>query len=216
MDFLTIHNLLPREPNLLLSLIDTSISGNRDPVPYHVKKLSNHQRLILSDSGKIINIVKGYLLQQVNNNKQNKQLINAIWVEGDFIFHNMFHQDCYDYLALGDVELEIYDGEFLMKEIAVHSFFSDLLIDALKQQEFHFYRYFHMLTKSARERIIDTIKLLSTKKCTEGYHIPSKVNYLLLSKCCQISPHTAKKVMQELEQELKIIIKKDQAILLYD
>ncbi|WP_430536675.1 hypothetical protein [Listeria rocourtiae] len=213
MDFLTVHGLLPREPNLLLPLLDLSNLTSSHSDFYHTQTLKNHQILSLSNSGKLIHVVEGQLLQQISNPRQNKQIINAIWTETDFIFHNVFQLDCYEYMALGHVELEIYDAEIVLKELTKQPFFPDLLIDALKRQECQIYRYFHMLTKSVRERVIDTIKLLS-EEAEEGYYIPKKVNYFLLAKCCQISPHTAKKAMHELELENKIIYRKDKTILL--
>ncbi|KMT62117.1 cyclic nucleotide-binding domain-containing protein [Paenilisteria newyorkensis] len=215
MDFLAVHSLLLREPNLLLPLLDLSNINRRDSELYQNKILDNHQHLVLSDSGKLIHIVKGKLLQQINNAGQKKQTVNAIWMENDFIFHNVFHNDEYEYVALGSVELAIYDAKTVLQELSQQPFFPDLLIDILKRQEFHFYRYSHMLTQSTQERVIDMIKLLS-KKGDGGYHIPKLVNYLLLSKCCQISPHTAKKVVSELELEGRIMMKRGQSILVYD
>lgn len=215
MDFLAVHSLLIREPNLLLPLLDLSNINKRDSEIYQNKTLDNHQHLVLSDSGKLIHIVKGKLLQQINNESQKKQTVNAIWMENDFIFHNVFHDDKYEYVALGPVELAIYDAKTVLQELSQQPFFPDLLIDILKRQEFHFYRYSHMLTQSTQERVLSMIKLLSSRG-EKGYHIPKMVNYLLLSKCCQISPHTAKKVVRELEIAQRIISNQGQVILVYD
>lgn len=212
MDFLEIHSLLLREPNLLLPLLDLSNINKNNSNFCQVKVLKNHQNLALTDSGKLIHVVKGQLLQQINNSKQN---VNAIWVENDFIFHNVFQPNPYEYVAFGRVELAIYDASAVLQELSGQPFFPDLLIDTLKRQESQFYRYSLMLTKSVQERVLEITKLLS-KRDEVGYRIPKMVNYLLLSKCCQISPHTAKKVMQELEQANKIIYKKGEPILIYD
>lgn len=151
MDFLVVHSLLLREPNLLLPLLELSNIDKEDPNSYQTKRLKNHQSLDISDAGKLIHIEKGHLLQQVNNQKQNKQLINAIWQENDFIFHNVFQSTHYEYVALGHAELAIYDAKTMLQELSQHPFFPDLLIDTLKFQEAQFYQYAHMLTKSVQE-----------------------------------------------------------------
>ncbi|EUJ20028.1 hypothetical protein PGRAN_14707 [Listeria grandensis FSL F6-0971] len=212
MDFLVVHSLLLREPNLLLPLLELSNIDKEDSDCYQLKVLKSHESLDLSDTGRVIYVVKGHLLQQVNNLKQNKQTVNAIWMEHDFIFHNVFQATHYEYIALGHTEVAIYDANVVLQELSDQAFFPDLLIDTLKHQETLFYQYSHMLTKSVQERVIDIIKLLSTRE-KDGYHIPKTVNYLLLSKCCQISPHTAKKAMQELELANKIIYKDGKIIL---
>ncbi|MBC2194931.1 Crp/Fnr family transcriptional regulator [Listeria booriae] len=212
MDFLEIHSLLLREPNLLLPLLDLSNINKNNLEFCEVKILKNHQDLILSDSGKLIHVVKGRLLQQINNSKQ---IVNAIWMENDFIFHNVFQPNSYEYVAFGHVELAIYDAKAVLQELSGQPFFPDLLIDTLKREESQFYRYSLMQTKSVQERVLDSIKLLS-KRGETGFHIPKMVNYLLLSKCCQISPHTAKKVVRELEETNKIVYKKGKSILIYD
>ncbi|MBC2049059.1 Crp/Fnr family transcriptional regulator [Listeria booriae] len=215
MDFLAVHNLLLREPNLLLPLLELSNMRREDSDSYQVKTLRSHENLDISDKGKLIHVVKGHLLQQVNNLSKKKQTINAIWMEHDFIFHNVFQSTQYEYMALDYVELEIYDANVVLQELSKQPFFPDLLIDILKRQESQFYQYSHMLTKDAQERVIDIVKLLSTKE-DDGYHMPKTLNYLLLSKCCQISPHTAKKAMQELELANKIICKEGEKILIYN
>ncbi|MBC1898938.1 Crp/Fnr family transcriptional regulator [Listeria booriae] len=215
MDFLAVHNLLLREPNLLLPLLELSNMRREDSDSYQVKTLRSHENLDISDKGKLIHVVKGHLLQQVNNLSKKKQTINAIWMEHDFIFHNVFQSTQYEYMALDYVELEIYDANVVLQELSKQPFFPDLLIDILKRQESQFYQYSHMLTKDAQERVIDIVKLLSTKE-EDGYHMPKTLNYLLLSKCCQISPHTAKKAMQELELANKIICKEGEKILIYN
>lgn len=215
MDFLAVHNLLLREPNLLLPLLELSNMRKEGSDSYQVKALRSHESLDISDKGKLIHVVKGHLLQQVNNLSKKKQTINAIWMEHDFIFHNVFQSTYYAYTALDYVELEIYDANIVLQELSKQPFFPDLLIDILKRQESQFYQYSHMLTKDAQERVIDIVKLLSTKE-EDGYHMPKTLNYLLLSKCCQISPHTAKKAMQELELANKIICKEGEKILIYN
>lgn len=215
MDFLAVHNLLLREPNLLLPLLELSNMRKEDSDSYQVKALRSHENLDISDKGKLIHVVKGHLLQQVNNLSKKKQTINAIWMENDFIFHNVFQSTHYEYMALDYVELEIYDANVVLQELSKQPFFPDLLIDILKRQESQFYQYSHMLTKDAQERVIDIVKLLSTKE-EDGYHMPKTLNYLLLSKCCQISPHTAKKAMQELELANKIMCKEGEKILIYN
>lgn len=212
MDFLEVHSLLLREPNLLLQLLDLSNINKNNSDFCQVTVLKNRQDLVLTDAGKLIHVVKGQLLQQINHSKQS---VNAIWMENDFIFHNVFQPDPYEYVAFGHVELAIYDAKAVLQELSGQAFFPDLLIDTLKRQESQFYRYSLMLTKTVQERVLEIIKLLSKKEET-GYHIPKTVNYLLLSKCCQISPHTAKKAIQELEQANKIVYKKDKPILIYD
>ncbi|CAM4095828.1 Crp/Fnr family transcriptional regulator [Listeria booriae] len=212
MDFLEVHSLLLREPNLLLPLLGLSNINKNNSDVCQVTVLKNRQDLVLTDAGKLIHVVKGQLLQQINHSKQS---VNAIWMEDDFIFHNVFQPDPYEYVAFGRVELAIYDAKAVLQELSEQPFFPDLLIDTLKRQESQFYRYSLMLTKNVQERVLDIIKLLS-KKEEAGYHIPKTVNYLLLSKCCQISPHTAKKAIQELEQANKIVYKKDKPILIYD
>ncbi|MBC1919607.1 Crp/Fnr family transcriptional regulator [Listeria booriae] len=215
MDFLAVHNLLLREPNLLLPLLELSNMRKEGSDSYQVKALRSHESLDISDKGKLIHVVKGHLLQQVNNLSKKKQTINAIWMEHDFIFHNVFQSTYYAYTALDYVELEIYDANMVLQELSKQPFFPDLLIDILKRQESQFYQYSHMLTKDPQERVIDIVKLLSTKE-EDGYHMPKTLNYLLLSKCCQISPHTAKKAMQELELANKIICKEGEKILIYN
>ncbi|MBC6316899.1 Crp/Fnr family transcriptional regulator [Listeria grandensis] len=215
MDFLVVHSLLLREPNLLLPLLELSNIDKGDPDCYELKVLKSHESLDLPDTGKLIHVVKGHLLQQVNNLKQKKQTVNAILMESDFIFYNVFQATHYEYTGLGYAELEIYDANVVLQKLSKQPFFPDLLIDTLKRQESQFYQYSYMLTKSVQERVIDIIKLLSIKG-EDGYHIPKTVNYLLLSKCCQISPHTAKKAMQELELANKIINKDGKIILEYN
>ncbi|MBC1974349.1 Crp/Fnr family transcriptional regulator [Listeria booriae] len=212
MDFLEIHSLLLREPNLLLPLLDLSDINKNNSNFCQIKVLKNHQNLAFTDSGKLIHVIKGKLLQQISNSKQ---IVNAIWMENDFIFHNVFQPNPYEYVAFGRVELAIYDAKAVLQELSGQPFFPDLLIDTLKRQEYQSYRYARMLTKSVQERVLEITKLLS-KKDKEGYHIPKMVNYLLLSKCCQISPHTAKKAIQELEQANKIIYKNGEQILISD
>ncbi|MBC2258922.1 Crp/Fnr family transcriptional regulator [Listeria booriae] len=212
MDFLEVHSLLLREPNLLLPLLDLSNINKNNSNFCQVKVLKNHQNLALTDSGKLIHVIKGKLLQQISNSKQ---IVNAIWMENDFIFHNVFQPNPYEYVAFGRVELAIYDAKAVLQELSGQPFFPDLLIDTLKRQEYQSYRYARMLTKSVQERVLEITRLLS-KKDEEGYHIPKMVNYLLLSKCCQISPHTAKKAIQELEQANKIIYKNGKPILIHD
>ncbi|EUJ20044.1 hypothetical protein PGRAN_14787 [Listeria grandensis FSL F6-0971] len=212
MDFLEVHGLLLREPNLLLPLLDLSNISKNNSDFCQMKVLKNHQDLVLTDSGKLIHVIKGQLLQQINNSKQH---VNAIWMENDFIFHNVFQSNPYEYVAFGSVEVAIYDANAVLQELSGQPFFPDLLIDTLKRQESQFYRYSLMLTKSVQERVLDIIKLLSNRE-ESGFHIPKMVNYLLLSKCCQISPHTAKKAVQELERANKIIYKKGKPILIYD
>ncbi|MBC1292912.1 Crp/Fnr family transcriptional regulator [Listeria booriae] len=212
MDFLEVHSLLLREPNLLLPLLDLSNINKNNSNFCQVKVLKNHQNLALTDSGKLIHVIKGKLLQQISNSKQ---IVNAIWVENDFIFHNVFQPNPYEYIAFGHVELAIYDAKAVLQELSGQPFFPDLLIDTLKRQEYQSYRYARMLTKSVQERVLEITRLLS-KKDEEGYHIPKMMNYLLLSKFCQISPHTAKKAIQGLEQANKIIYKNGKPILIHD
>ncbi|MBC1458768.1 hypothetical protein [Listeria newyorkensis] len=215
MDFLAVHGLLLREPNLLLPLLELSNIDKEDSDYYQLKVLKNYESLDLSNTGKLVHVVRGHLLQQVNNLMQKKQTVNAILMENDFIFYNVFQSTHYEYTALGDTELEIYDANVVLEELSRQPFFPDLLIDILKRQEYQFYQYSNMLTKNVQERVIDIIKLLSIRG-EDGFHIPKTVNYLLLSKCCQISPHTAKKAMQELELANKIVCKQGKMVLVYN
>ncbi|WP_430536673.1 hypothetical protein [Listeria rocourtiae] len=213
MDFLTIHKLLPREPNLLLSLLDLSEMGKKHIGFYYIKKLDNNQHLILPSAGEVIHVVKGCLLQQMSSAEQ-KTVVTAIWRESDFIFRNVFQDDDYEYVALGRVELVIYDANVVLQEISKQPFFADLLIDILKKQEQQFFLYSNMLTKSSEERVTDILKRLS-ERGPEGYYIPKIINYKLLAKCCQVTPRTAKMKLEKLEKSNEIIRVKKEKILLY-
>lgn len=204
MDFLTVHGLLLREPNLLATLLRKSNWKRRYKANFDVRVLEHGQSLLFDDSGKIINIMEGKLLQQIVNIKTNKNTINAIWTKDDCVFDNVFQPGNYEYIALGDVTLEIYDAPVVLQEIAQHPFFPDLLIDSIKRLEENFFQYSEMLTKSTDERVLDMICNLS-KKGKEGYYIPKFVNYALLAKCCQITPRTAKSKLNELEKSQQIV-----------
>lgn len=65
MDFLEIHSLLLREPNLLLLLLDLSNINKNNSNFCQVKVLKNHQDLILTDSCKLIHVVKGQMLSRI-------------------------------------------------------------------------------------------------------------------------------------------------------
>ncbi|MBC1371317.1 hypothetical protein HB847_02965 [Listeria booriae] len=214
MDFLTIHNLLLRDPNLLLPLLDLSNMGEKHFDFYHVKSLDNNQSLVLPNEGKIIHVITGMLLQQISSKIEDKTYVNAIWQEDDFIFHNVFQQGNYEYIGLGDVDIAVYDANLVLQEVSKQPFFTDLIIDILKRQEQQFYLYSSMLTKSSEDRIIDILQRVSYKG-HKGYHIPKIVNYRLLAKCCQVTPRTAKMKLEKLEKSNKIINFKENRILLY-
>ncbi|AQY52006.1 Crp/Fnr family transcriptional regulator [Listeria weihenstephanensis] len=215
MDFLTVHGLLLREPNLLATLLKKSNWKRRYKNGYEMKILEHGQNAFLDESGKIIHIIEGKLLQQITNEKTDKDAINAIWVKDDCVFHNVFQPNNYEYIALGDVTLEIYDAPAVLQEISKHPFFPDLLIDSLKRLEENFFQYSEMLTKNSDERIIDIIHKLS-KKSKEGYCIPKFVNYTLLAKCCQITPRTAKSKLKELEKAHQIVQTDGNRVLLFE
>ncbi|MBC1459093.1 hypothetical protein [Listeria newyorkensis] len=204
MDFLTVHELLLREPNLLVSLLQKSNWKRRYKDQYHEEILGNGRNLLLGDSGKIIHIIEGELLQQITNEKTEKNVINAIWGKGDCVFHNVFQEGNYEYIALGNVKLEVYNAGVVLQEIGQHPFFPDLLIDNIKRLEDNLFQYSKMLTKGTDERVTDMIRRLS-KKGKDGYCIPKFVNYVLLAKCCQITPRTAKSKLKELEKSFQII-----------
>ncbi|EUJ27286.1 hypothetical protein [Listeria cornellensis] len=164
MDFLTVHELLLREPNLLATLLKKSNWKRRYKNCYDVKVLEHGQNSFLGNSGKIIHIIEGKLLQQITNTKNDKDTINAIWTKDDCVFHNVFQPNNYEYIAIGDVTLEIYDAQTVLEEISKHPFFPDLLIDSMKRLEQNFFQYSEMLTKNSDERIIEIIHKLSQKK----------------------------------------------------
>ncbi|MBA3926631.1 hypothetical protein [Listeria rustica] len=204
MDFLTVHGLLLREPNLLATLLQKSNWKRRYKDYYDVKVLEHGQTSLFDETGKIIHIIEGKLLQQITNSKTDKNTINAIWTKDDCVFHNVFQSNDYEYIALGDVTLEIFDAQIVLQEISKHPFFPDLLIDNMKRLEDNFFQYSKMLTKGTDERIRDVIRRLS-KKGKEGYYIPKFVNYALLAKCCQITSRTAKSKLKELENTHQIV-----------
>ncbi|MBC2284251.1 Crp/Fnr family transcriptional regulator [Listeria booriae] len=204
MDFLTVHGLLLREPNLLVSLLQKSNWKRRHKSYHYIEVLENGQKALLDEPGSIIHIIEGQLLQQFSNAQSEKDMINAIWTKDDCVFHNVFQPGNYEYIALGDVKLEIYDAKAVLQEISQHPFFPDLLVDAMKKLEENFFQYSKMLTKGTDERITDMIRKLS-KKGKEGYHIPKFVNYVLLAKCCQITPRTVKGKLKDLEKSNQII-----------
>lgn len=204
MDFLTVHELLLREPNLLATLLTKSNWKRRYKNSYEVKILEHGQKAFLDESGKIIHIIEGKLLQQIKNTKTDKDTINAMWGKNDCVFHNVFQPNNYEYIAMGDVTLEIYDAPAVLQEISKHPFFPDLLIDNLKRIEENLFQYSEMLMKNSDERILDVIRKLS-KKSKDGYCIPKFVNYALLSKCCHITPRTAKSTFKKLEKSHQIV-----------
>ncbi|WP_430536400.1 hypothetical protein [Listeria rocourtiae] len=214
MDFLHVHGLLIKQPNLLMSLLEMTNLDTWHPDICQLQKLKSYQSLNISDKEKIIHVTKGVLLQQVNNPEICKMNVNAIWSTNDIIFHNVFQQNQYEYLAIGDVEIELFDARSVLDEISKEPFFPDFLIDYNKRQQEEFFQFSYMLTKNIRERVLDVMKRFS-KKLPDGYLVPKRVNSLLLAKCCQATPATVKKALDDLKHE-KTIVKKEQNLFIQE
>ncbi|MBC1371334.1 Crp/Fnr family transcriptional regulator [Listeria booriae] len=214
MDFLQVHGLLLKKPNLFISLLEMTDLDTWHPDVCQFQKLKSYQSLSIANSEKIIHVTKGVLLQQVNNPDISKMSVNAIWSQNDIIFHNIFQQNQYEYLAIGDVEMELFDARTVLDKLSKEPFFPDFLIDYNKRQQEEFFQFSYMLTKNIRDRVLDVMKRFS-KKHSNGYIVPKRVNSLLLSKCCQATPATVKKALDDLKHEKKIV-KKEQYLFIQE
>lgn len=214
MDFLHVHDLLIKKPNLLVSLLEMTELDTWHPDICQIQTLKSYQSLNIENAEKIIHITQGVLLQQVNNADICKISVNAIWSKDDVLFHNVFQQSQYEYLAIGDVEVAIFDARAVLDTLSKEPFFPDFLIEYNKRQQEEFFQFSYMLTKNIRERVLDVMKRFS-KKHPDGYMVPKRVNSLLLSKCCQATPATIKKALIDLKHE-KRIIKREQHLFIQD
>lgn len=214
MDFLHVHDLLIKKPNLLIALLEMTELDTWHPDVCEFQKLKSYQTLNLANYETIIHVTNGVLLQQVNNADICKISVNAIWSTNDVIFHNVFQQNQYEYLAIGDVEVAIFDARTVLNTLSKEPFFPDFLIDYNKRQQEEFFQFSYMLTKNIRDRVLDVMKRFSQKH-PDGYLVPKRVNSLLLSKCCQATPTTIKKALLDLKQE-KRIIKKEQHLFIQE
>lgn len=214
MDFLHVHDLLIKKPNLLIALLEMTELDTWHPDVCEFQKLKSYQTLNLANYEAIIHVTNGVLLQQVNNADICKISVNAIWSTNDVIFHNVFQQNQYEYLAIGDVEVAIFDARTVLNTLSEEPFFPDFLIDYNKRQQEEFFQFSYMLTKNIRDRVLDVMKRFSQKH-PDGYLVPKRVNSLLLSKCCQATPTTIKKALLDLKQE-KRIIKKEQHLFIQE
>ncbi|EUJ43481.1 hypothetical protein [Listeria rocourtiae] len=163
MDFLHVHDLLIKKPNLLITLLEMTDLDTWHPDVCQFKTLKSYQSLNLANSEKIIHVTEGVLLQQVNNADICKISVNAIWSTNDVIFHNVFQQNQYEYLAIGDVEVAMFDARMVLDNLSQEPFFPDFLIDYNRRQQEEFFHFSYMLTKNIRDRILDVMKRFSKK-----------------------------------------------------